>query len=67
MQDKTSILLVYTGGTLGMKQSPVSFDPRPFDVSQRPEEMPELNKVGIRNDYSSFDPVIDSSDAAQSS
>ena len=23
MQDKTSILLVYTGGTIGMKQDPV--------------------------------------------
>ena len=31
MQDKTSILLVYTGGTIGMKQDPVSFDLRPFD------------------------------------
>ena len=62
MQDKTSILLVYTGGTIGMKQDPVSFDLRPFDFSQILEEMPELKKFGYRIDTFSFDPVIDSSD-----
>lgn len=63
MQDKTSILLIYTGGTIGMKQDPVSFDLRPFDFSQILEEMPELKKFGYRIDTYSFDPVIDSSDA----
>lgn len=62
MQDKTSILLVYTGGTIGMKQDPVSFDLRPFDFSQILEEVPELQKFGYRIDTYSFDPVIDSSD-----
>ncbi|HIZ85774.1 MAG TPA: type I asparaginase [Candidatus Coprenecus stercoravium] len=62
MQDSTSILLIYTGGTIGMKQDPVSFDLRPFDFSQILEEMPELKKFGYRIDTYSFDPVIDSSD-----
>lgn len=63
MQDKrTSILLVYTGGTIGMKQDPVTFDLRPFDFSQILEEVPELKKFGYRIDTYSFDPVIDSSD-----
>ena len=62
MQNKTSILLVYTGGTIGMKQDPVSFDLRPFDFSQILEEVPELKKFGYRIDTYSFDPVIDSSD-----
>ena len=55
-------MLVYTGGTIGMKQDPVSFDLRPFDFSQILEEMPELKKFGYRIDTYSFDPVIDSSD-----
>lgn len=62
MRDKTSILLVYTGGTIGMKQDPVSFDLRPFDFSQILDEVPELKKFGYRIDTYSFDPVIDSSD-----
>ena len=55
-------MLVYTGGTIGMKQDPVSFDLRPFDFSQILEEMPELKKFGYRIDTYSFSPVIDSSD-----
>lgn len=62
MQNSTSILLVYTGGTIGMKQDPVSFDLRPFDFSQILEEVPELKKFGYRIDTYSFDPIIDSSD-----
>jgi L-asparaginase len=60
--DNTSILLIYTGGTIGMKQDPVSFDLRPFDFSQILEEMPELRKFGYNIDTYSFNPVIDSSD-----
>ncbi len=62
MHEKTSILLVYTGGTIGMKQDPVTFDLRPFDFSQILEEVPELKKFGCRIDTYSFNPVIDSSD-----
>lgn len=62
MKENTSILLVYTGGTIGMKQDPVTFDLRPFDFSQILEEVPELRKFGYRIDTYSFDPVIDSSD-----
>lgn len=62
MKENTSILLVYTGGTIGMKQDSVTFDLRPFDFSQILEEVPELKKFGYRIDTYSFDPVIDSSD-----
>lgn len=61
MQNRT-ILLIYTGGTIGMKQDPVTLDLKPFDFSQILEEMPELKKFGYRIDTFSFDPVIDSSD-----
>lgn len=66
MNSTPSILLIYTGGTIGMKQDPVTFDLRPFDFSQILEEMPELKKFGYNIDTYSFDPVIDSSDVSPS-
>lgn len=57
-----SILLIYTGGTIGMKQDPVGFDLRPFDFSQILDEVPELKKFGCSIDTISFNPIIDSSD-----
>lgn len=59
---QTSILLIYTGGTIGMKQDPNSHTLIPFDFSQILEEVPELKKFGYNLDSFSFDPVIDSSD-----
>ena len=60
---KPSILLIYTGGTIGMKQDPVTGHLVPFDFSQISEEVPEINRFGYHIDTFSFDPVIDSSDA----
>jgi L-asparaginase len=58
-----SILLIYTGGTIGMKIDPQSQALAPFDFSHILEEVPELKKFGYKLDSYSFDPVIDSSDA----
>lgn len=58
-----SILLIYTGGTIGMKQDPRTLALAPFDFSQIMEEVPELKKFGYKLDSYSFDPIIDSSDA----
>lgn len=57
-----SILLIYTGGTIGMKQDPDTLALKPFNFNQILEEVPELRKFGCRIDTYSFDPVIDSSD-----
>lgn len=57
-----SILLIYTGGTIGMKQDPETLALAPFDFSQIMEEVPELKKFGYNLDSLSFDPLIDSSD-----
>ncbi len=62
MKHTTSILLIYTGGTIGMKQDPVTSALSPFDFSQIMEEVPELKKFGYNLDSLSFSPVIDSSD-----
>ncbi|MBO5195007.1 MAG: type I asparaginase [Bacteroidales bacterium] len=59
---KASLLLIYTGGTIGMKQDPVDHTLKPFDFSQILEEVPELSKFAYRIDSYTFDPPIDSSD-----
>ena len=61
---KTNILLIYTGGTIGMMQDPVSGALKPFNFSHILEEVPELAKFVCNIDTISFDPVIDSSDAS---
>lgn len=60
----THILLIYTGGTIGMKLCPETDSLIPFDFSQISEEVPELTKSGYSIDSYSFDPVIDSSDVS---
>lgn len=57
-----SILLIYTGGTIGMKQDPETLALKPFNFNQILEEVPELKKFGCNIDTYSFDPLIDSSD-----
>lgn len=64
--DKSSILLIYTGGTIGMKEDPEDRTLKPFDFSQILEEVPELGKFACRIDSYSFTPIIDSSDVEPS-
>lgn len=61
-RDKSAILLIYTGGTIGMKEDPAIQALRPFDFSQILEEVPELGKFAYRIDSYTFSPIIDSSD-----
>ena len=61
-QSKASILLIYTGGTIGMKEDPVEKALRPFDFDQILSEVPELGKFALKIDSYTFDPLIDSSD-----
>ena len=63
---KASILLIYTGGTIGMKEDPVDKTLRPFDFDQILSEVPELGKFALRIDSYTFDPLIDSSDVEPS-
>ena len=56
------ILLIYTGGTIGMQQDPETGLLRPFDFQQITHEVPELKKFGYAIETVSFDPLIDSSD-----
>ena len=63
---KASILLVYTGGTIGMKQDPVDGTLKPFDFEHILSEVPELHKFALRIDSYTFSPLIDSSDVQPS-
>jgi L-asparaginase len=58
-----SLLIIYTGGTIGMKQNHETGVLAPFNFKQIAEEMPELKKFNWRIDTCSFDPPMDSSEA----
>lgn len=57
-----NILLIYTGGTIGMREDPVDGALRPFNFDSLMDEVPELRKFAFRIDSYSFSPLIDSSD-----
>ena len=59
---KSALLLIYTGGTIGMKQDMKDLTLKPFDFSQILEEVPEITKFAFKIDTKTFDPPIDSSD-----
>lgn len=56
-----SILIIYTGGTIGMVQDPVSKSLVPIDFHHISDHVPELKKFGFNLTSVSFDPVRDSS------
>ncbi len=58
---RSSILLIYTGGTIGMKAGADGVL-QPFDFSQILLQVPELERFACRVDYKVFCPLIDSSD-----
>lgn len=59
---KASVLLIYTGGTIGMKESAKDQTLSPFDFEAIMDEVPELRKYAYRIDSYTFNPLIDSSD-----
>lgn len=61
-QERASILLIYTGGTIGMKADPYEQTLKPFDFDQILQEVPELQKFAHKIDSFTFSPLIDSSD-----
>src|SRR5437868_6981630 len=61
MAYKSSVLLIYTGGTIGMMQDARTGELRPFDFKTLTEQIPELNKFDITLSSISFKKPIDSS------
>ena len=60
-KERTSILIIYTGGTIGMREDPKTktLSPMKFDLIK--DEIPELYKLGYHLDSITFNPPIDSS------
>jgi L-asparaginase len=56
-----SILIIYTGGTIGMVQDPETGSLVPIDFRHITDHVPELRKFGYDLHSVSFDPVKDSS------
>lgn len=56
-----SILIIYTGGTIGMIKDSETGVLAPFDFDHIMEEVPELKRFGFNLSTISFTPVIDSS------
>jgi L-asparaginase len=56
-----SVLIIYTGGTIGMIKDPVSNAFKPFDFTHLKTEIPELSKFNIKLSSISFENPIDSS------
>ena len=58
---KPKILIIYTGGTIGMINDPETDMLKPFDFDQITKEVPELMKIKCSLDAVSFKNPIDSS------
>lgn len=58
---RSSILIIYTGGTIGMKTDPDTGTLVPFDFSAIYEEFPSLKRLKVDIDVHTLTPVIDSS------
>lgn len=58
---KRSILIIYTGGTIGMVQHPVTGTLSPVNFEQIEREVPELNKFNYNIQTIVFNPPLDSS------
>ncbi len=63
MSDKqTSILIIYTGGTIGMVLNPLTGSLLPLNFELISDQVPEIKKFGFHLQAISFDPPMDSSD-----
>jgi L-asparaginase len=60
-EENTSILVIYTGGTIGMTKDQDTGALVPFNFSNIYEQMPALKSFGFKIDFHSLDPLIDSS------
>jgi L-asparaginase len=61
MAKRSKVLLIYTGGTIGMVQDAKTGSLVPFNFEHLLQQIPELTKFNIEIEVCSFSPVIDSS------
>ena len=58
---KSRVLLIYTGGTIGMMQDAKSGSLRPFNFNHLSSQVPELNRLDVELSSYAFTKPIDSS------
>ena len=56
------LLLIYTGGTIGMIRNPETGSLETFNFNHLQKHVPEINEFDYTLDNYQFDPAIDSSD-----
>ena len=56
------VLLIYTGGTIGMGRNPKTDALEPLDFNHLIENLPEFKSITTQEDVYQFTPAIDSSD-----
>jgi len=61
MTEETTILIIYTGGTIGMIRDEATDTLRPFNFDKVYEHIPTLRKFRYKLDFHCFDPLLDSS------
>jgi len=61
MIGQTSILVIYTGGTIGMVQDPKTMTLRPLTFDILYKYLPVLENFNCRIDFYTFEPLLDSS------
>ena len=59
---QNNVLLIYTGGTIGMSRNPKTGALEPFDFEQLLQNVPELKQFDTKISTYQFSPPIDSSD-----
>ena len=59
---RSKVLLIYTGGTIGMNRNPKTGALEPFDFEHLLLFVPELRQFDMQIDVHQFNPPIDSSD-----
>lgn len=62
MQRTNKVLLIYTGGTIGMGHNPKTGALEPLDFSHLAQNVPEFKQISTEVDTYQFIPPIDSSD-----
>ena len=62
IDNNASVLLIYTGGTIGMTENPETNSLESFDFKHLKDNVPEIKRFKFTIDTLEFNPPIDSSD-----
>jgi L-asparaginase len=62
IEKNASVLLIYTGGTIGMIEDPETGTLKPYDFSQLEKYVPELSRLNFKIDNIQFERPVDSSE-----